>query len=855
MVEIPSFAYANTMIDDPAALIYATETDKVYLNFKEPEPVLKLGQAYAWQVQVFDPAGEMTFENDGFSEVRSFRIKEAQLPAPEIITPAEEELITVARPFSLEIDWEHSVSPDLPVTYELGVWPFEEGSSFSTIIRDKAPILVEQGIAETTFTTSNELLEGGGKFFVRVIASSTDEDVEFMRSGRSDFQVFEVEKTVTNHVLNLACGEGCRYELPTNTEPVSLFGSGDTVRMGNFLLRLTDATQLSGDTYSGEAEIIPGSFFKAPIKVDLRSVRFNQAGIAVGGLAEAVPAEEVGLPGAWTSTLGALRLPPDPQGVAQRLDAQSRSVRAASERTRTLPLEFNGVYLTYLRLLPTTATANVVNLQEFSGDRQVGSQYGLFIKRGVCFSAGGPAVSEAEAFLPLVNEVTIDRSAAYTMTLLRRASDAPYGGTALPFNCEETTPEVHLAGYVTLRQDGLLQDGQPLASAPVYASFRATYENWLDWQAELHVRTVGNRSSCCNDFMEATITYAQLPDYQLEIETMFLDHSTASNPDGLRLPAGHNGPNGELLDQFPGLVTLWNGIYLKDAKWKLPAFVSKTNGQRVSFPANNVIIDDLGLSAQSAFATDEFGPQITLKDWTGRVVGSNIDVQGNELEATNLKLTARIPAFEASVPITGEASWTNNRSIWSFSLPDIQGLERRIPAWSANLRLNRYKSVMVGALNNARDELSLNLGLYGVLDFDDRIGDIEGIRLRGLEVQNLIVNNWNTEWNREHPIYVSSIKTSHLSLYKIAGYRVFIDAVKATSVSGDEMSLPGSKLTLKYHFNFDDLASLGRQGISAEGALNIMTEAAGTPVTRLRQRAAWLKRVDLDWAPMDGIFG
>ncbi|MEM9928991.1 MAG: hypothetical protein AAF840_04190, partial [Bacteroidota bacterium] len=666
MVEIPSLAYANSRINDPAALIYTTETRNTRLFFRDPEPVLKLGQTYAWQVQVFDPAGILTFENDGYSDVYGFTIKEAQRPSPEIIAPEEDEIITVTRPFNLEIDWEHTVDPGLPVTYELGVWSYKDGNNPALIAQENDPVLLEQGLTETSFSTRNTTLEEGGKFFARVVASTTAEDVEFLNFGRSNYRIFEVEKTVTNHVLNLTCGEGCRYELPANTEPARLFGAGDTVRMGNFLLRLTDATQLQGDSYGGKAEIIPGNFFKAPVEVNLQNVRFTAAGIAFRGIAEATMSDRVDLPSAWTSSLDRLRLPADPQGTARRLEVQSRSVRASSGGVQTLPLEFNGVYLTYLRLLPTTATANLVNLQEFSGDRQVGSQFGLFAKRDVCFSAGGPAIAEEDAFLPLVNEVTIDRSAAYTITLLRRASDAPYGGTALPFSCEEATPEVHLAGYVTLRQEGLSQDGQPLASAPVYASFRATYENWLDWQAELHIRNVGNRASCCNDFTTATITCDQLPDYQLEIETMHLDHSSATNPEGLQLPVGHNGPDGELLAVFPAMTSIWNGLYLREAKWKLPAFAKKANGQRVSFPATNVVIDDVGLSAQNAFATDEFGLPIVLKDWTGQVNGSSIDIQANALETTTLKLAARIPAFEATVPITGEASWTNNRATWDF---------------------------------------------------------------------------------------------------------------------------------------------------------------------------------------------
>lgn len=853
MVDIPSLSYARDFIDNPSALIYSTETRSPRLTFKELDPVLKVGNAYAWQVQVFDPAGEVTFENDGYSDVFAFTVKEAKQPAPEIMSPAQDEIIAAAWPFSLSIDWKHELTQEVPVAYQVGIWPFRDGDNPNRVIRDVAPIILEEEVAITTFSTSNTVLADGGKFLVRVVATSEDSDVAFLNFGRSNLRIFEIEKTVTNHVLELACGEGCRYELPANTQAVGAFEQGDTVRMGNFLLRLTEGTTESNSFYRGNAEILPGSFFKAPVLVNLNNVRFNEAGIAVSGFAEAMPPENLTIPQAWKGNIGALRLPEDPERTSRSLATNSRSVSAESQSARSLPLEFSGVYLTYLKLLPTTATANLVNIQAFSGDRVQGEQYGLFAKRGICFSAGGPAIGEEEAYLPLINDVNIDRSSAFSITLLRNASDAPYGGTALPYSCEDTPVEVHMAGYVSIRQEGFSQDGQPLSTNPLYASFRATYQNWLDWQADLHLRPSGSRASCCNDFMTASLTYEELPDYQLEIEKLVLDHSGYSNPEGLQLPVGSNGPDAALLENFPGLISIWNGIYLKEASWQLPEFAKKANGERIAFPANNSVLDDAGFSSQSAFSTDEFGPEVVLKDWTARVLGSQVDVRANELEETTLGLDVRIPIFEANVPITGEAAWDGRNPQWTFSMPEIEGLERPIPAWSANLRLSRYRSSLAAAVSASREDLILTLALSGVLDFDAEIDDIGGIRLENIDLRNLYVNNWNTAYNQRFPIWVGAFKTSPNQLYKIGGYRIFIDELKVRSFAGDDMTSDGSKLILDYHFNFDALASMGQSGMSGEGQLNIFAVSDGTPVNRIRRQRSWLKPVEVEWSPMEGI--
>lgn len=853
LVDIPALPYARDFINNPSALIYSTEIGFPRFNFRELDPILKVGQSYAWQVQVFDPSGEIVFNNDGYSDVFAFTMGGPVLPAPTLISPEQGELISAKFPFSLSIDWEHRIPREVTAVYEVGIWPFKDGNNPDQLIRETPPLIFENNISSTSFSTTNSVLARGGKFLVRVVAHSDDENIEFQNLGQSNSHIFEIP-TPSNHVLDLSCGEGCNYELPSNTQTVNTFEQGDTVRIGNFLLRLTENTTKHNTFYRGSAEIVPGNFFKAPIHVVLNNVQFNNAGIAIRGFAEAKPSQGLAIPNTWTSDQGSLRLPENPAQIRHSLSASSHKASSVSQEVRFLPLEFSGVYITYLKLRPTTATANLVNIQEFSGDRTTGEQHGLFAKRGVCFSAGGPALNEEEAFLPLVNEVTINRSSAYSITLLRSVDDAPYGGTALPYSCIDSPISVHMAGYVSIHQEGLSQNGQSLSTQPIYASFRATYENWLDWQADLHIRTLATRTSCCNDDgTTATLTFRELPDYQLEVERLILDHSSASNPEGLQLPQGSNSPNQELLNRFPSFGTIWNGIYLKEAKWKMPAFASKVNGERVEFDVLNTVLDDAGLSSQSSLITDEVGPQVKLKDWTAHFQGSLIAIQANELVETTLKLNVFSPQFEANIPIVGTSTWNGRSPVWTFSMPEINGLERRIPAWSATLRLSRVGSMLIGFINPERDNLALFFGLRGTLDFDNEIGEIGGIKLKGIDVQNFRINNTLTNWNQRNPFSVGAFRTSPSQLYQIGGYRVFIDEIKTSFRQGDDMTQDGSKLEIDYHFNFDNLARLGQAGIVGNGKLNINTETEGPNFTRVLQRRVWLNPVEIEWAPMEGI--
>lgn len=853
LVEIPSASYARQRIDDPGSLIYADDVRSQVLTYREPDPILKVGNMYAWRVQAYDPEEQLVFENDGYSEVFIFTVKERQWPAPEIIDPEQEEVIIANRPFSLEIDWTHEVPASAEVTYDVSIWAHKEGVSQEETIRDNPPLERKTDITETSYVTSDERLSDGGQFITRVFAKSSDESINFLNEGQSSLRIFEVERVNTNLTIDLACGEGCQFPLPDETTAVNFFESGDTVRVGNFLLRLTDETVRNNTFYRGEAEILPGSFFKSPIKVKLTNLRFNEQAVAVGGMAEAVVPETVSLPNAWTGNQGSLSLPSAPAQTIRTLSRTSRNVTSNSSVAQSLPLEFGGVYLTYMRLLPTTASGNLVHLEEFSGDRVMGSKFGLFAKRGVCFSTAGPAVAEENAFLPLTTDITIDRSASFDLTLLSSASDATFGGTAIPYSCTSEEAIVHLAGYIAIKTPGLEQENQALATAPLHASFRTTYTDWLDWQTTVYPRPPSSKTTCCNDLGPFELTYEQLPHFRLEVEELVLDHSGYSNPAGFSLPEGSNGPGQDLLEQFPDLGNLWNGLYLKKGKWVLPGFVRKTNGDKFEVSARGFVMDDLGLSGQVTVATDEYAPAGNIKDWAAKVGGSEIDIQEGELIDCILDLEVRLPAFESYLALKGESSWNGNQTNWLFTLPDVDEVERRIPAWSANVSLSKWRSRLASYVEPGGDNLFLTTFLGGTLNFDNEIDDVAGIRLDAIDFRDLSENNWATANNQRIPVTVGSFLTSATLPYEIAGYRVFIDEVKLSRQRAADLQPAGSRLSIKYQFNFDNLSSGGQLGIVGDGRFDLLAVPEGNPVQRLRQHSTHLLPVVIDWDPMDGL--
>ncbi len=856
LARVPFGISPRNALADPNMLV----SEKIGLRsgthyYRGEQEDLVIDETYAWQVRAYDPDGVYEVENDGLSDIYTFTLGESLLPAPEILSPPENWEHTAPGALTVACEWQHEVSENIEVEYRFSIWEYDGSMSPTRFVSTQNPVFTKQAISGTTYETSVDDFDfgDGGTYLLQVEASDTANERSFANDGKSSIHQITLERLASpRNELNIACGEGCRFELPTGTQgAVDHFVSGDTLRLGNFLIRLTDATTRSGTFYSGEGEIVAGDFFQAPILIRLRGLRFNAEGIAIGGLAESILQSNLGLPSAWTSNLGAIRLPSDPAATLNTLDNNSAPVDQASDETVQLPISINGAHITYLRLLPTTATANIVALHELGGDRVANNKYALFAQKGFCITGAGPAEPASESFLALQEEVTVDRSSNYSITLITNAQGAPFGGTALPFICDGEQP-IQAAGYVTLKSEHLSAEGQVLNNNPLYGAFQTTFSDWFDWQTELYLRPIGARGSCCSLGEPVKLQLAELPHYELEVVKWHFDHSAYSNPTELTLPEGSNIASQGQIDQFPGLANLWNGVYFKEAYWHLPRFLRKEDGNTLLMRAQNMVLDDKGMSGQTLLQTADSGIACEIKDWEGNVQQAQIDIQRDQLELADIEVNVELPFFSGNFPLKLENSWTGNGTYWSAEFQDLQATPYSMPAWIAEFTPRPDRCRLTALVQSNGEGLIIATDLSGFLTLEEHVGSITGIQLEGIGVNNMYMTNARSEFSSLPRLQVGSWDIPTGRTLKIADYRVFVSDIHVFDTPADLGVPAGSTLQFEYSFKFDNLHALGQAGIIGFADFEILA-------TQSPNRSAYTlhsTRIDLDpidWNPMEGI--
>lgn len=148
-----------------------------------------------------------------------------------------------------------------------------------------------------------------------------------------------------------------------------------------------------------------------------------------------------------------------------------------------------------------------------------------------------------------------------------------------------------------------------------------------------------DRKVCC-DFSTVIqdwsdiIADISLPSFQVvglngfifNIEHVVFDFSDTRNDDDVRFPAGYEGKY-----MIPGAATLWRGVYARAIEVTLPKAFNDINDKPVRFSAQNLLIDDNGI-------TGAFSAENILSFETGNASGWNFSVDrfGLELEANKL---------------------------------------------------------------------------------------------------------------------------------------------------------------------------------------------------------------------------
>lgn len=203
------------------------------------------------------------------------------------------------------------------------------------------------------------------------------------------------------------------------------------------------------------------------------------------------------------------------------------------------------------------------------------------------------------------------------------------------------------------------------------------------------------------------------------------DLSDKKNPANIQF--GANYLSDYFMDGNPGI---WQGLYIQDAQVRLPAQFRKKNASelkadsamvaadstyrtsdsimdsRMSFYANNLLIDELGFTGRLA-ATDLMNlREGDMNGWDFSVKNLLIDIQANQLIAGQFSGQIRVPDFEINEVFDYQAVIGLNGT-YAFTAGITEAIP--LPVWAANLRIDKNSQLTIAVKDEKfRPSLYLN---------------------------------------------------------------------------------------------------------------------------------------------------
>lgn len=239
--------------------IFQEEVNHSNFTYDLGMPPLMPGHWYVWRVEAFDRENRVKFQNDGYSDVLTFRYGQS-CKLPELrINSVEHHDVTLA--------WQPEMNTkDYLIAYKKAKddqW-FEKGTSLSQ--------LKIEGLDDNT------------GYQVKIKSLCGDEETEFSR----------IHEFKTPREINYACGKkGNTYDL-SNSDPMPTLGRFDEFKAADFIVEVEEAEGGNGNfTGNGYALVPYIGFIK--FKVSFENIFVNIDGRMTSGEIKFVYDEATGL--------------------------------------------------------------------------------------------------------------------------------------------------------------------------------------------------------------------------------------------------------------------------------------------------------------------------------------------------------------------------------------------------------------------------------------------------------------------------------------------------------------------------------------------------------------------------------
>lgn len=292
------------------------------------------------------------------------------------------------------------------------------------------------------------------------------------------------------------------------------------------------------------------------------------------------------------------------------------------------------------------------------------------------------------------------------------------GGTFVEWQCNGFK-QLGIQGKISFNRNFIVpenSDGsQDSTGKVVYASFNTIIKSWNDLILEVSL---------------LPFQFTKLKGFGFTLNSAVLDLSNTKNSQSIIFPPNYRTPSMPSINS-----TFWQGLFLKQITVKCPPEFKKNNSnERITFGASNMLIDELGFTAE-LFANNLISIENgNAGGWAFSLDTINIKIEKNTF--INTKIAGNI-----QLPITDQQSafhysgFIDNTGNYFLNVNIKNTLN--VPMWAASINVFPNSGVTLQRINKQLVATALLNGKISVQTAGDSPLSINGIEFQGLKIQNV----------------------------------------------------------------------------------------------------------------------
>jgi hypothetical protein len=440
------------------------------------------------------------------------------------------------------------------------------------------------------------------------------------------------------------------------------------------------------------------------------------------------------------------------------------------------------IVISAVRLKPTHAELDV--FMQFQPPQ---SEHVLtFMARGIKFTGKGGIVGDAK--LELLGDYGINFNGDKIQLVLRGGANG--SGTYVTMDCDGFK-EMGLDAQVKFSRDLLVPENPDgsIGSGNLMIGFKTQLSNWNDLIVQLDVPAFQVKS---------------LKDFGFTASNIVFDFSDARNAPSVVFPEGYNN-----MQALLGNANLWRGFYMRELSIRIPQQFQKKSGGRVELRAENMIIDNRGLSG--LFTGTNLIPlkEGDMNGWAFSLDSLSIKLIANELQGAAFGGQILIPVSKETTPFNYTAAISGDNE-YLFSVAPTKNLE--FDLWAAHVDIYEGSSLEIRIIDKKFLPKAI---LHGRMNVSAKLGGENG---KGVELANIAFEDLQLQAVKPYIKVGSFSFGSEARQQKMAQFPVSIQNIGLRSISDTETALDFNLLL--------NLVGEGNGAFAADAGLSLIANVS-----------------------------